>query len=319
MTGSTPLVHFDAATTSRLLDQVDLVDVFLQAFAAAEKPPLRQRIDMADGRELLVMPAFSDQFAGVKILTITPENASTQRPSIQGLFALFDLKTGTPLATIDADTLTGYRTAAVSAAAASKLANADATILTILGSGHLIPYLATAIATVRPIRHIKIWARNSKRGCEVVGHVRRKLPDIKVETAADLATAIIGSNIVCSATRATQPLIEGRWLSPGMHIDLVGGYRPDMREIDDAGIAKSKIYVDTIDGALTEAGDIITPLRENVITLDAILGDMSTIATSQVMLRDSQDITLFKSVGTAVADLVAATAAWERHCASQLA
>ncbi|WP_347269959.1 hypothetical protein [Rhizorhabdus histidinilytica] len=301
---------------ARLFQRIDLVELLLMAFGAAERPPLRQRIDAPDGRELLVMPAISDRFAGVKILTITPENAGTGRPSIQGLFTLFDLATGVPLATIDADALTGHRTAAVSAAAASRLARPDAARLTLLGAGHLIPYLAAAHASVRPIGQVRVWARNVERCRQAVEQVRKRLPGIEIEVAADLEAAVGWGDIVCSATRTTQPLIHGRWLRAGMHVDLVGGYRPDMREIDDDGIARCRIFVDTREGALAEAGDLIAPMRDGVITPDAILGDLATLASHAGQRRDGQEITLFKSVGTATADLLAAGAAWETYRAS---
>lgn len=305
------LLHLGADRLSHLFPQIDLVGLLIEAFKRAEKPPLRQRISRAGGRELLVMPAFSNGFSGVKILTVTPANNGTDRPAIQGLFALFDTKTGAPLATIDAEALTGYRTAAVSALAASRLARANASRLTILGSGHLVPFLAAAHASVRPIAHVKLWARNAERGEKAAERIRIRLPNIEVQVTSDIEAAVAWGDIVCSATRSTEPLIRGRWLREGTHIDLVGGYRPDMREIDDDGVATSRVFVDTIDGALAEAGDLIVPLREGRINDAAILGELTDLASSPVHRQEEREITLFKSVGTAAADLVVGTAAWK--------
>lgn len=307
------MLHLGADRLGHLFREIDLVRVLIEAFKVAEKPPLRQRIDISRGRELLLMPAFSDGFSGVKILTVTPENSGTDRPAIQGLFALFDSATGAPLATIDAEGLTAYRTAAVSAMAASRLARGDASRLTLLGSGHLIPFLAAAHASVRHITQVKVWARNAERGEKAAERIRRRLPDAETEFVTDIEAAVRWGDIVCSATRSTEPLIKGRWLQEGVHVDLVGGYRPDMREIDDDGVARSQIFVDTVDGALAEAGDLIVPLREGRISRDAISGDLSALATFHRHRQDEGEITLFKSVGTAAADLVVGAAAWKAY------
>jgi len=312
--GAATLLHLGAGHLGHLFRRIDLVELLIEAFKVAEKPPLRQRIGTSGGGELLVMPAFSNGFSGVKILTVTPGNSGTERPAIQGLFALFDTATGSPLATIDAEALTGYRTAAVSAMAASRLARADSTKLTLLGSGHLIPFLAAAHASVRPIAQVKLWARNAERGEKAAERIRSRLPDIEVRVATDIEAAVGWGDIVCSATRSTDPLILGRWLPEGVHLDLVGGYRPDMREIDDVGVSRSRVFVDTFDGALAEAGDLIIPLRAGRITSDAILGDLTDLASSPLHRQEEREITLFKSVGTAAADLVVGAAAWKAYC-----
>lgn len=307
------LLHLGAGQLGQLFQRIDLVELLVEAFKTAEKPPLRQRIGTSGGGELLVMPAFSDGFSGVKILTVTPENSGTERPPIQGLFVLFDTSTGAPLATFDAEALTGYRTAAVSAMAASRLARAAATKLALLGSGHLIPYLAASHASVRPIGEVRVWARNAERGEQAVERIRSRLPNVETSFVTDIEAAVGWADIVCSATRSTAPLIFGTWLRKGVHVDLVGGYRPDMREIDVEGVAKSRVFVDTMEGALAEAGDLIVPLREGRITNHAILGDLADLASSPLLRQDEREVTLFKSVGTAAADLVVGAAAWKAY------
>lgn len=304
------MLHLGADHLGRLLRQIDLVDLLADAFKMTEKPPLRQRIGTEGGRELLVMPAISNGFSGVKILTVTPENTGTDRPAIQGLFALFDTTTGAPLATVDAEALTAYRTAAVSAMAASRLARPEASKLALVGSGHLIPFLGVAHCSVRPIRQIRLWARNVDRGESAVERIRSKLPDVEVEFTNDLKEMIGWGDIICSATRSTEPLIRGKWLRDGAHVDLVGGYRPKMREMDTDGVSRSRVFVDTLEGALAEAGDLLIPIDEGRLARDAILGDLTDLASSAFRRQDSREITLFKSVGSAAADLVVGAAAW---------
>lgn len=305
--------HFDAAELGRLLEGIDLVDCMAAAFGNPVNAPVRQRLETTAGREFLVMPAISERYAGAKLLTVVPANAGMGRPVISGLFTLFDLVTGEPLATLDASELTARRTAAVSALAASRLAREDAQSLTILGSGHLVPYMAEAFASVRTLRSINIWARNPQRRAEAAEAVRQRLSSVRIEELSDLDAAIGGADILCSVTRATTPLIRGKWIRAGTHVDLVGGYRPDMREIDDQGILSGRIFVDVLDGALAEAGDLIQPIDAGILRPDSIAGDLSSLALKRSQRQSQEEITLFKSVGTATADLAAAEAVWNLH------
>lgn len=306
-------LHFAAGDLALLLAGADLPESLATCFRTASNVPLRQRLESSGGRELLVMPVVSDCYAGVKMLTVMPHNAGTDRLVISGLFTLFDFRTGVTLATMDAGELTGWRTAAVSALAASRLAPRDASHLTILGAGHLPPYLAAAHAQVRPLRRITLWARNAARAAIVADRIRESLGGIDVQVHADLKAAVQSGDVVLAATRSTEPLIQGEWLRPGVHVDLIGGYRPDMREIDDAGIAQGLIFVDDRGAALREAGDLVDPLHRGVIKPAAILGDLSDLVSGRRVERNETDITIFKSVGTARADLAIAITAWERH------
>ena len=309
------IVHLGRRDLSALLDRAPLVDELFRAFAQRPANPLRQRLDASGGRELLVMPAVSDGYAGIKTLTVMPANAERGRPVISGLFTLFDFGTGAPLATFDAGELTARRTAAVSAAAASRLARGDASRLLMLGAGHLVPYLAAAHAAVRPVARIEVWARNRDRAHEAAARIRALRPDLDVAVATELEAAVRAADIVSVATRATAPVLRGRWLPPGAHVDLVGGYRPDMREIDDDGIANCRLFADARDAALSEAGDLIDPIARGVIRASSLLGDLSDLATGACGRTSGGEITLFKSVGTAAADLATAVCAWKRRAA----
>lgn len=305
------IAYFTAAELSRAITIPDLVRRILDTFATRPETPLRQRIDASGGRELLVMPAILDGYAGVKTLTVIPANAGTARQVISGLFTLFDFATGAPLATFDSGELTALRTATVSAAAASRLSRADATRLTVVGAGHLAPYLAAGHASVRPIREVMFWARRTAQAREAGERLRAMRPDLQITVSDGLEPAIRRADIVTAATRSTTPLILGAWLRDGMHLDLVGGYRPDMREIDDAAAARSELFVDSRVAALSEAGDIIGPIDAGAIDAADLRGDLADIAAGSAGRSSDRAITTFKSVGSATADLVTAIAVFE--------
>ncbi|WP_440524578.1 ornithine cyclodeaminase family protein [Sphingomonas sp.] len=308
------MIHFDGASIGSRLQLRAMIDRLATTMRERPSAPVRQRLVDPHGREFLVMPAMVANYAGIKSLTIVPQNRGTQRPVISGLFTLFELETGRQLATMDAEELTARRTSAISAAAAEYLARDDASNLLVLGSGHLAPYMAAAHAVVRPIETIRIWARDADRAKGAVDKIRSLLPsgsqpDIVV--AADLEEATRSADIVTAATSATAPLIRGKWLRPGTHVDLVGSYRPDMREIDDEGISRARIFVDDRAAALTEAGDLTDPIARGLISRMAICGELADLCAGHGGRVASDEITLFKSVGTGIADLVAAIEVWE--------
>jgi len=287
-----------------------LIDSLAVSLSRPAVAPLRLRLSGRDGSELLVMPAMADRYTGVKILTVTAENRDNGQPVIAGLFVLSDALTGKTLAIMNASELTARRTAAVSALASRALSPPGARRLLIIGTGHLAPYLAEAHAAVRPIETIQVWGRSPAKAERCREAIRDRLPAAEVTIASDLPHAVSNADIISAATRATAPLISGGWVSPGTHIDLVGGYRPDMREIDDAGIRAAMIWVDTLEGALAEAGDLRSPIERGIIGNDAILGDIGALLAAPGPRR-ANAITLFKSVGSALSDLAAAELVWE--------
>lgn len=307
--------HFDSATLNRLLPMPALIEQLASAFQRPANVPLRQNLKDGFGHELLVMPAVANGLAGVKLLTVVPENRETSRPVIDGIFVLLDMKQGGAVATMEASKLTARRTAAISALAARQLARSDASTLLVVGSGHLAPYMAEGHASVRPIRNISVWARNPDKAARCADEIRRRLPNPTVEVARNLATAVAEADIVSAVTRATEPVIKGEWLRTGVHVDLVGGYRPDMREIDDEGVSAAEIYVENVEAALAEAGDLRSPIERGIITRDAIHGFAALLA--QDPATRTHPVTLFKSVGNALADLAAAELAWRSHHGGQ--
>jgi ornithine cyclodeaminase len=309
------MMHFDGAQLRAGLDMRALINRIVREMRERPATPLRQRVQDSAGREMLVMPAMLGTYAGVKSLTLVPKNRNTARPVISGLFTLFSLETGEALATMDAGELTARRTSAVSAAAAERLARADASTLTLLGAGHLAPFMAAAHALVRPVRHIKLWARDQDKARAAASKAEALFATDQppaIEVVADLESAIRSSDIVSAATGAAVPIIRGEWLRAGTHVDLVGSYRPDMREIDDNGITRAQIFVDDRDASLREAGDLTDPIGRGVLSADAIHGDLSDLCAGTVGRSSNDAVTLFKAVGIGSADLIAAIEAWER-------
>lgn len=302
------LAHFDGPELSYRLETGALVDALRRGFMRDGFVPVRQRLDSSEGREMLIMPALAQDFSGVKVLTVIPENAHRGMPTIQGIYTLFDFRTGRPLATMDADELTGRRTAAVSALAANALAKHGASQLLLIGSGHLIGFLAEAHTKVRAYSKISLWARDFERAKLAAAATARL--GLEVHVTQDLRAAIEAADVICSATRANTPIIKGEWLQPGVHLDLVGGYRPDMREADDAVMQMATIYVDTRAGSLVEAGDLTDPISRGIISPEDIIGDIRDLSNGAGR-RSAEQITVFKAVGTAAADLIAAELAWK--------
>lgn len=261
---------------------------------------------------LLLMPAWQEgRSVGIKLVTVFPENPDRGLPSIMGAYLLMDGRTGALQALIDGPSLTVKRTAAASALAASYLARNDASRLLMVGTGTLAPELIQAHATVRPIREVLIWGRNPDKAKKLAKKLN--LPKVDISATDDLEGAVRGAHVISCATMAKSPIVNGEWLTEGVHIDLVGGFTPEMREVDDEAIRRSRVFVDTRDGALAEAGDIVQPIRDGVLREDDITADLFDLTRGDRAGRRFYDqITLFKSVGTALEDLAAAKLTVER-------
>jgi len=313
------MLNISADAVDRALTFPGLVETLREAFRAGAVQPVRHHhtVERAQGAAstLLLMPAWTDfsasteGFIGVKIVTVSPDNNALGKPAVMGLYLLLDGRTGEPLAMIDGQRLTQWRTACASALAASCLARQDASRLLVIGAGALSTFLARAHCAVRPIRSIRIWNRTAANAERVAQSLRAEGLDAAIAT--DLDAALGEADIVSSATISSEPLVRGARLKPGTHVDLVGGFTPAMREADDEAIARSRVYVDTRAGATKEAGDIVQPLASGVLAADAIQGDLFDLTRGQKPGRGSADeITLFKSVGAALEDLAAGIAVY---------
>ena len=211
---------------------------------------------------------------------------------------------------MDGRAITLWRTAAASALAAGYLAKPNASRLLIVGAGALAPYLIRAHATARPISEVEIWNRDASKA----EHLAARLDGaLRVRAAPDLEAAVRRADVISAATLSTEPLIKGAWLQPGTHVDLVGGFTPKMREADDDCVRKASVFADTRAGASKEAGDLVQPLQAGVITEKDIKGDLFDLCRGLHPGRARADeITFFKSVGTAIEDLAAAVLVYNR-------
>jgi ornithine cyclodeaminase len=300
----------------RLLDFPSLIDALRAMFREGCEVPERHHHKVAasgDGTPgtLLMMPAWQEGGAlGIKIVTVFPDNARRARPAVHGTYLLLDAATGLPRALLDGTALTLRRTAAASALAAQYLARPDSAVHLMVGTGALAPYLVAAHAAVRPIREVRVWGRDPGKAAALAAQLATA--GIAAVPIADLREAVTAADIITCATLAQEPLISGAWLRPGAHLDLVGGFTPDMREADDEAIALARVYVDT-DAALHEAGDIVQPLRSGHLVRERVVGDLFGLTRGICPgRRDPAEITLFKSVGTALEDLAAAQLAVSR-------
>lgn len=307
----------DAATIDRVLTRSAMVEALRAGFREAVVTPVRHHHPMRRAGEadamLLVMPAWSDvsgeiaadAVMGVKIVSVVPGNATRGLASVIGVHVLMSGVTGEPVAVLDGTRLTLWRTAAASALAADFLAAPSAERMVMVGAGALAEHLIEAHTAVRPIREVAIWNRSADKAEALAAKFSGRA--FRVRAVGDLDAALGEADIVSAATMSNVPIIRGDRLKPGAHVDLVGGYTPAMREADDAAIARARVFVDTRAGALAEAGDLTQPIAAGVIAAGDVVGELADLCAGRVRGRASGgEITLFKSVGTALEDLVAA-------------
>jgi ornithine cyclodeaminase/alanine dehydrogenase-like protein (mu-crystallin family) len=306
----------EAAEVDAALEPRELIDALRVAFRGGCEMPVRHhhhvKVDQRPDGTLLLMPAWREGgLMGLKCLTVYPGNPAAGLRTVMGFYALMDATTGQMLALMDATVLTAKRTAATSALAASYLAREDARRLLIVGTGTLAPYMARAHAAIRPVTRVTVFGRSREKAQAMIA----TLKDAPFETVAadSLESAVADADIVCCATTATAPLIRGASLKPGTHLDLVGAFKPDMREADTGAVAKARVYVDSRAGAMHEAGDLLIPLNEGVITEAHVVADLFELVRGEKPGRGSpREITLFKSVGMALEDLAAAELVYKR-------
>ncbi|MCV9910237.1 ornithine cyclodeaminase family protein [Brucella sp. HL-2] len=298
---------------ARALSYRPLIDALAQAFATGcECPPRHHHTiinrDTADST-LLLMPAWDVanadcRFLGIKIVTVCPSNSTRNLPGLTSTYVLYDAKTGQQLAIIDGNTITTRRTAATAALGVRYLARTDASRLVMIGSGKVASLVPEAFRAIRPITEVAVWDIDQNSAENLV----RTLNDsgFKAHVVVDLELEIGEADIVSAATLANEPIIHGEWLKQGTHVDLIGSFTPTMREADDIVMQRAMIYVDRPE-ALMESGDIIQPLENGVITEAEILGTLRDLSRSDRLARKStQHITVFKAVGSSLADLAAA-------------
>jgi ornithine cyclodeaminase/alanine dehydrogenase-like protein (mu-crystallin family) len=296
----------------------DLIEALSQAFAGDIVAPVRHHHAMArpDGEAtLLLMPAWTggeQAFCGVKIVSVYPGNAARNLPSVLGTYMLMDGATGAPLAAIDGTRLTAWRTAAASALAARHLARPDAKRMVMVGAGALAPFLIDAHRAVRPgIEEVAIWNHRPERARELATRLQGR--GFAVRATQELEGAVREADLVSCATLSTTPVVQGSWLKPGAHLDLVGAFNLRMREADDVALKRARVFIDT-PAALREGGDVALGIKSGAIAENAVVADLTALCRGTARGRsDDGEITLFKSVGASLEDLAAAMLVWSRR------
>ncbi len=300
------MTFIDAAELARRVSMEAAIGALDRLFGAERLPdaPPRTRVSV-DPCDLLLMPASSVDGTGVKLVTVNPANPARGLPLIHGLYVLFAPDTLAPLAMIDGAALTGLRTAAVSGLATRYLARADAHRLVIVGAGAQARTHLDAMRSVRPIASLRVVSRTIGRAQELVAQARALGLD------ADIADpdAVREADIVCACTTSPTPVFDGALLRDGTHVNAVGAYTPQTRELDDTTVRRGRLVVETREAALAEAGDLLIPLGAGLITPSDIIADLSEVVRGLPVRRAPSDITVFKSVGLAIEDLAVAAVA----------
>lgn len=283
-----------------LLDWLDLTEALLDGH---RRPPAQIKdVLMARGDErLLSRSAWIDGLGlGVKSVTVFPANAAAGRPSVQGAMLVFDDTSGAIEAVIDNALITRWKTAGDSLLGARLLARPDAAHLLILGAGSVADSLIEAYRAWKPALQITLWARRPEAAQALAAAHR------DVQVARDLPAAVAGADIVSTCTMASQAILQGDWLRPGQHIDLIGAYTPQMREADDTALRRARIFVDSRATTLGHIGELMIPLANGTITEADLQGDLHDLAAGTAGRRSPEDITLYKNGGGAHLDLMTA-------------
>jgi ornithine cyclodeaminase len=287
---------------------IDLMAEALQALARGEAlNPLRSMLQLPNQRGIFAtMPAAMADSMGVKVISVMPGNHGTQYDSHMGAVFLFEAEYGRPLALIEAGEITALRTAAVSGLATRLLANQEAGDLAILGTGIQADSHLEAMLAVRPIRRVRVWSRHADNRERFAARASAHY-NITIEPVETAQAAITDAEIICTTTAATEPVLQGAWLAPGAHLNVVGSATPTAREVDSEAMRRAHLFVDRRESALNEAGDFIIPKREGVISDDHIQAELGEVLLGRHPGRTTPEaITLFKSLGLAVEDLASA-------------
>ncbi|BFM11919.1 ornithine cyclodeaminase family protein [Simiduia litorea] len=295
----------------KALNYPDLINHLDRGFARPFEMPKRQVFNLNAGTEnkdaFAVLPAWSEDYLAVKAFTYFPSNYTHNKSALHANILLFNRSHGEPIALLEGASLTHWRTAAVSALASRYLSNPDATRLLLLGTGNLAPHLIAAHLSVRPIDSVIIWGRNLHKAQRLAAELSQQFHAVNFSVQLDVKLAAQDSDIIVAATASPTPILYGNWVSPGTHVDLLGNHNTDQRECDSELITKAQVFVDSKINVLNEAGELLIPIQEGVFNQNAIHGELGQLCNKSIAGRQSLSaITLFKSVGTAISDLLAA-------------
>jgi ornithine cyclodeaminase/alanine dehydrogenase-like protein (mu-crystallin family) len=314
-----------AADIRRLLPMAACIELMERTMIAVAEGralvPLRSMMMLPDKRGIMgVMPGYlrEPECFGIKLLCLMPANKPPQYSSHLGLVLLFEAEHGLPVAMLDAATITALRTAGASGLATRLLARPDAGDLAILGAGEQAESHLEAMLSVRRLRRVRVWARDAKKS-QAFARQQAARHGLAIETAPTVQAAVAGADLVCTVTAAREPILESSWLSPGVHLNVVGSSTATTAEIDSATVARARMYVDLRESTVNEGGDYLQALRAGLITPAHILGEIGEVANgSKVGRCSAADVTLYKSLGIAAQDLAAAHYLLEQAQASGL-
>jgi ornithine cyclodeaminase len=301
-----------------LLPITECIELMADALSALARDevyqPLRTIVRPPEARGLLgLMPAYraGEQGAfGLKAICVFPGNPAIGKDAHQGAVMLFSRETGELLALMNASEITAIRTAAVSAVATRLLAREDAQELAIIGAGVQARTHLAALAAVRPIKRARVACRNIEHAVELAREMQSSFPIEPVRTNEE---AVRGADVIVTATSSLEPVINKEWISPGAHVNAIGTHSPSSREIDSATMAAARLFVDRRESALNEAGDYLLAAQEGLITPDSIIGEIGELLIGTKTGRTSAtEITLFKSLGLAIEDVVTADYLYQR-------
>lgn len=296
----------------RLLPMAACIDVMADAMCAASggdvSMPLRLFTPLADNSGAFgLMPGstLDPPFFGAKVISLLHGNPAKGLPMVQGYVSLFDHETGKPVTLIEGSSVTAIRTAAASGLATRELARKDARTHGLFGTGVQAVTHIDAIACARDIREVIVWGRDAEKTRQFAGRQSERVRfDVR---ATDDPAEAASCDVVSTVTAATEPVLKGEWLQPGCHVNLVGVHTPNAREADTAAIKRSSVYVDLMESALNEAGDLLIPIGEGAIGEQHIVGEIGQLLAGAVPGRtDESAITLYKSLGIVAQDLFAA-------------
>ena len=298
-----------------------LVDALQETFSGEFNMPPRNVFLLDEQSEshdaFAVLPSWNTDLIGVKAFTYFPSNSGPYK-SLYSKILLFDRAHGEPLALVDGTTVTFWRTAGISGLATRLLARKDAENLLLLGTGNLAKYIIRANASVRPLKRVSVWGRTPSNAAQIVDEMSSELEGVEMTVATDLEKSCREADIIVSATASHEPLVMGDWVTEGTHTDFIGNHHADKRECDTSLILKSRVYADSYANCFKEAGEILVPISEGVFQKDDVVADLSEMCNGSAPLRQSDDdITLFKSIGMGISDLVGAGLAYKVSNGSQ--
>ena len=310
------MINLAAEQIVECLSMKGLIESMRETYQQQATIPQRRVMPLEEGNydAFALLPAWNDSLITVKAFTYFPQNYLEGRDSLASKILAFDRANGTPLALLDGKVLTFWRTAAASALAADYLANKNASSLLICGTGNLAPYIAWAYAAVRPLEKVRVWGRDVSKARATVdaiisGREFQSLPEserYQVEVVESVDDTLPHVDMVSCVTGASEPLFDGECLNPGTHVDLIGNHDQDKRECDSASVLRSSVFVDSRINVLAEAGDLLIPIANGEFSPQQIHAELPELCASQHQGRNSeQQITLYKSVGSALADLAA--------------